>query len=159
MKNVADGCNLAILAKILATESGTYGIIHASGTTTDGAEMIGGADQDTLPGDMSGTLASASGYFAATLATIGATTLAKIGATTHAPKEPDVSGTIAFANGSQKFGTPNAADGRESETLALILTDQEEEHVLQIQEEEMDAAAAERPKAASEWQATSIKSS
>ena len=80
----------------------TFAMIHAGTAgmagTTDGVETIGGADHK-LPGDMSGTLASASGSSAAILATIGVTTLAKIGVSTPAPKEPDASGTNASASG------------------------------------------------------------
>lgn len=149
MNNSADGFNVRILI------GGTDAMIHAllKGGTIDGAETIGGMEGEELPGDMSGTLASASGSLTATLATIGVT----IGAMTLAPKEPDVSGTRASANGSQKFGTPIAADGRENATLALTLADQEEEQELQIQEEDLDAD--EVPKADSSWQATSILSS
>ena len=82
--------------------AGTAGMDGTAAGTTDTVETIGGADHK-LPGDMSGTLASASGSSAAilatTLATIGATTLAKIGVSTLAPKEPDASGTNASASG------------------------------------------------------------
>ena len=91
---------------------------------------------------MFGILASASGSFATILAMTGVIHASIwVMISLNPQKESEEFGTSASTNGSLKFGTNNAADGRMNTILAPILARREDQELQAHQEKKEDTQA------------------